>query len=64
MVLDPSEERLKTEFKGVKRSYIPMHMILRIDEMFKEGVSTIKEPVLKDNIRRFPGTYKAPTRKE
>ena len=26
VVVDPSEERLKTEFKNVKRSYIPMHM--------------------------------------
>ncbi|MFK3617755.1 DUF1820 family protein, partial [Coxiella burnetii] len=26
VVVDPSEEKLKTEFQGVKRSYIPMHM--------------------------------------
>ena len=29
IVIDSSEERLKTEFEGVQRTYIPMHAILR-----------------------------------
>ena len=33
LVVDPSEEKLKSEFKGVKRSYIPMQAIIRIDEV-------------------------------
>jgi len=33
VVVDPAEERLKAEFAGVKRSYIPMHAIIRIDEV-------------------------------
>src|SRR5690606_39760650 len=37
LLVDPAEERLKTEFAGVKRSYIPMHAIVRIDEVEKEG---------------------------
>ena len=37
VVVDPSEERLKLEFAGVKRTYLPMHSILRIDEVDKEG---------------------------
>ncbi|MEM8998205.1 MAG: DUF1820 family protein [Acidobacteriota bacterium] len=41
IVVDPSEERLQQEFEGVKRSYLPMHSILRIDEVEKEGVSRI-----------------------
>ena len=57
IVVDPSEERLKTEFHGVKRSYIPIHMILRIDEMVKTGPAKIKGSVHKDNIRHFPGSY-------
>ena len=43
LVVDPSEERLKSEFAQVKRSYIPMHAVLRIDEVEKEGVSKVKE---------------------
>ena len=41
VVVDPSEESLRNEFKGVKRIYIPMHSIVRIDEVEKEGVSKI-----------------------
>ena len=37
LVVDPGEEKLKCEFKDVKRSYIPLHSIIRIDEVEKEG---------------------------
>ncbi len=37
LVLDPSEEQLKSEFGGVSRTYIPIHAIVRIDEVDKEG---------------------------
>ena len=43
MVVDPSEEKIKTEFEGVKRTYIPMHSVLRIDEVDKEGVSKVSK---------------------
>ncbi|MEE9287919.1 MAG: DUF1820 family protein [Gammaproteobacteria bacterium] len=36
VVVDPSEETLKSEFKGVTRTYIPLHAIIRIDEVEKE----------------------------
>jgi hypothetical protein len=62
VVVDPSEERLKIEFQGVKRSYIPMHMILRIDEMEKQGTAKIKEPMRKDNVRHFPGAFRKPAK--
>ena len=35
IVVDPSEDKLKSEFKGVNRSYIPINAILRIDEVDK-----------------------------
>ena len=37
IVIDSSEERLKTEFAGVDRTYVPLHSILRIDEVDKAG---------------------------
>lgn len=43
LVVDPSEERLKLEFEGVKRSYLPLHSILRVDEVEKRGVAKIVE---------------------
>ncbi|MDZ7827626.1 MAG: DUF1820 family protein [Gammaproteobacteria bacterium] len=53
MVVDPSEERLEKEFEGVERSYIPMHAIVRIDEVEKEGPARIKE-VKGDKVMPFP----------
>ena len=44
VVVDPSEERLKTEFDGVRRFYVPMHAVVRIDEVEKQGVPRIREP--------------------
>src|SRR5215469_12031316 len=41
VVLDPSEERIKSEFEGVKRTFLPMHSVLRIDEVKKHGMSKI-----------------------
>jgi len=41
LLVDPGEEKLKNEFSGVARSYIPMHSIIRIDEVEKEGVGKV-----------------------
>lgn len=43
IIADPGEERLKSEFAGVKRTYLPMHAILRIDEVEKEGIAKVVE---------------------
>lgn len=43
IVVDPAEEKLKSEFAGVTRSYIPMHAIVRIDEVEKEGTVRIRD---------------------
>ena len=37
IVVDPSEEKIRAEFSNVKRSYIPMHSIVRIDEVDQVG---------------------------
>lgn len=41
LVVDPSEERLRTEFAGVLRFLVPIHSVIRIDEVEKEGTSRI-----------------------
>ena len=43
ILVDPGEEKLKNEFSGVKRSYIPLQSIVRIDEVEKEGAARISE---------------------
>ncbi|MGD2112013.1 MAG: DUF1820 family protein [Gammaproteobacteria bacterium] len=43
VVVDPAEERLKSEFQGVKRTYIPLQSVIRIDEVEREGSNRIIE---------------------
>ncbi len=57
LVVDPSEEKLKQEFSAVNRTYIPLHSVVRIDEVDKEGVNKIIEngsSVDGGNISLFP----------
>jgi len=53
LVVDPSEEKIKSEFKGVKRTYLPMHSIVRIDEVDKQGTSKISK-LEGGNVAQFP----------
>jgi len=53
LVVDPSEERIKSEFENVKRTYLPMHAIIRIDEVDKQGVSKISK-LEGGNVAQFP----------
>jgi hypothetical protein len=58
VLLDPAEERIKTEFEGVKRSFLPMHSVLRIDEVTKRGSSKITQ--YEGNVTAFPAPVYAP----
>ena len=53
MIVDPSEEKLKNEFTGVKRSFIPVQAVVRIDEVEKEGACKITEASA-GTISNFP----------
>src|SRR5882672_6599398 len=54
VVVDPAEERIKTEFAGVKRTYLPLHSVLRVDEVKKQGTSKISELEGGANVAQFP----------
>jgi hypothetical protein len=61
VVLDPAEERIKGEFSGVKRTFLPMHSILRIDEVKKHGPAKITVLESGANVAQFPmPMYSAP----
>ncbi len=45
VLIDPSEDSLKHEFAGVKRFFVPMHSVIRIDEVDREGTSKILSSV-------------------
>ncbi len=53
VVVDPSEEKIKSEFANVRRTYLPMHSIIRIDEVDKQGASKISK-VEGSNVAQFP----------
>ena len=62
LLVDPAEEKLKIEFAGVKRSYIPMHSIIRIDEVEKEGAVRVMEVKSGEKAATipFPTMFHAP----
>lgn len=55
VVLDPGEEKLKTEFANVVRSFIPVHAVIRIDEVSKPGAAKVSPlPEGAGKIMPFP----------
>lgn len=41
VVVDPGEEKLKSEFENVERFFVPMHAVIRIDEVNRQGPARI-----------------------
>ncbi|MCW8889708.1 MAG: DUF1820 family protein, partial [Sedimenticola sp.] len=62
LVIDPSEEKLKDEFKGVSRTLVPMHSVIRVDEVEKRGQCKIMELDGSPNITPFPSPHFGPGR--
>lgn len=62
LVLDPSHERLKDEFSKVNRTYVPMHNILRIDQVEKQGSAKITQlsDQSSDKVTALPGNRVSP----
>lgn len=42
LVYNPGEERLRKEFEGIRRTWIPYHAIVRIDEILESRESESK----------------------
>jgi len=58
VVVDPSEEKLKTEFDGVAQTMIPMHAVIRIDEVEKRGTPKVAD--VAGNVSQFPSPIYTP----
>lgn len=54
VVVDPGEEKLKSEFKDVTRFHIPMHAVLRIDEVSSPGVAKMVAGEPGSKVTPFP----------
>jgi len=62
LVVDPAEEKIRSEFDGVKRTFLPMHCVIRIDEVDKQGTSKITNSD-GSNVAQFPMPMYTPTDK-
>ena len=47
VVVDPSEEKLRNEFENVSRTFVPIHEVIRIDQVKKRGTAKILSPSTK-----------------
>ena len=55
VLVDPAVERLKSEFKGVELTLIPIHSVIRVDQVEKEGPARVHDTEQGSNITPFPG---------
>jgi hypothetical protein len=62
LVIDPSEERLKSELSNVERLFVPLYAITRLEQVKQKGVVKIKPLNTKEqgNISRFPDMMMSP----
>lgn len=61
LVIDPSEEKIRNEFKGVTRTYLPMSSILRIDEVVRKGQNKVTSMSSdNNNVTAFPSSAFTP----
>jgi len=60
LLIDPGTERLKSELKGVQRILIPLHSVIRVDEVEKEGPAKIHEIGAQGNVTPFPSALYPP----
>ena len=43
VLIDPAEERLREEFADTRTLHLPMHQVLRIEEVARRGASAIRD---------------------
>ncbi len=54
MVVDPTEERLREEFRNTTMLHLPMQSIVRVEEVAKRGALTIRDSEGDEKIMPFP----------
>jgi len=52
VLIDPAEEKLKQQFDGVERSFVPLQAIIQIDQVEKRGTPRISDA--KGTVTAFP----------
>jgi hypothetical protein len=62
VLVDPTEERLKEEFNGTQALHLPMHSIVRVEEVAERGTAKIRDAASGEKIMPFPGPIRPQVR--
>ncbi len=54
LVVDPTEEKMRDEFDEVEVLYLPMHSVLRVEQVRKKGQAVIRDRESGEKVTPFP----------
>jgi len=54
VVVDPTEERMRDEFEGVEVLHLPMHSVVRVEEVKEKGQPVIRDRESGEKVTPFP----------
>ena len=54
LVVDPTEEKMRDEFDGVEILHLPMHSVLRVEQVRKKGQAVIRDRESGEKVTPFP----------
>ena len=56
LVVDPTEEKMRTEFEDVNVLHLPIQSVLRVEEVARRGQCQIRDRAKDENVTPFPMT--------
>lgn len=56
LVVDPTEEKMRDEFEDVEVLHLPMHSVLRVEQVKKKGQAVIRDRESGEKVTPFPLT--------
>ena len=54
LVIDPTEERLREEFEDVEVLHIPIHSVIRVEQVKKRGTCVIRDSRSGEKVTQLP----------
>lgn len=54
LVVDPTEEKMRDEFDGVEVLHLPIHSVLRVEQVKKRGQAIIRDRESGEKVTPFP----------
>jgi hypothetical protein len=54
VVIDPTEERLREEFEDVEVLHVPMHAVIRVEQVKKRGACVIRDSKSGEKVTPLP----------